>query len=72
MSTINLKAHFDGTSIQLDEPFDLPQNVPLLVTVLTPTDLEAPSGGWAELSASALARAYGDDEPEYSQSDLVP
>ncbi len=72
MSTINLKAHFDGTSIQLDEPFDLPKNVPLLVTVLTPTDMKAPLSGWAEFGASALARAYGDDEPEYSQSDVLP
>ncbi len=35
MSTINLKAHFDGERIQLDEPFDLLPNAPLVVTVLS-------------------------------------
>jgi hypothetical protein len=72
MSTINLKAHFDGTSIQLDEPFDLPQNTPLIVTVLFPTTAESSLQGWADLSANGIARAFGDDEPEYSVADIVP
>jgi hypothetical protein len=72
MSTINLKAHFDGTSIQLDEPCDLPQNVPLLLTVLTPEATDVPVGDWAELGAAALARAYGDHEPDYSPTDVLP
>ncbi len=72
MTAINLKAHFDGQSIQLDEPFELPLNAQLLITVLP-----SPNGGdeqaeWRELSRQALSRAYGPDEPDYSDADLVP
>ena len=61
---MSLKAHYDGKTIRLDEPFDLPANTRLIVTVLPPvtvTDRE----DWSNLSAENLARAYGDDEPEY-------
>ena len=69
MPTVSLKAHYDGKTIRLDEPFDLPPNTRLMVTVLPPmtdTDRE----GWSTLSAEHLARAYGDDEPEYSVANV--
>ena len=75
MATIMLQAHFDGERIRLDEPFDLPANVPLLITVLpaAPRQHEDEGAtGWNFLAATALARAYGDDEPEYSEADLRP
>lgn len=34
MPSVSVKAHFDGERIQLDEPVELPRDVPLLVTVL--------------------------------------
>ena len=34
MPTVALQAHFDGEHIVLDEPFDLPANAPLVVTLL--------------------------------------
>ena len=67
-SPINLKAHFDGERILLDEPFDLPANTPLVVTVL-PAEADAP---WTLAAAAGLARAYADDEPDYSAADLRP
>ena len=70
MSAVSLKAHFDGTSIQLDEPYDLPRDAKLIVTVLSPTSLDAERVAWAELSSRGLAAAYGDDEPEYSIADV--
>jgi hypothetical protein len=69
MPTVSLKAHYDGKSIQLDEPFDLPANARLMVTLLPPvadTDRE----DWSMLSAENLARAYGEDDPEYSVTRL--
>lgn len=69
MASITLKAHYDGKHIVLDEPFDLPANVPLAVTVL-PLDGDDEREQWANLSARNLARAYGDDEPEYRLDDL--
>ncbi len=33
MPNATLKAHYDGERIHLDEPFDLPRNALLLVTV---------------------------------------
>jgi hypothetical protein len=72
MSAVSLKAHFDGHSIQLDEPFELPPNAQLLVTVLPPTANGDEQSAWSELSHGGLARAYSADEPEYSDADVVP
>lgn len=69
MPTITLKAHFDGKAIRLDEPFDLPANTRLMVTVLPETDNGR--GDWLLASATNLARAYGENEPEYSERDVV-
>jgi len=35
MPAVTLKAHFNGQQIVLDEPFDLPPDSPLIVTVLS-------------------------------------
>ena len=71
MDAITLKAHFDGQYIQLDEPFELPVNTPLIVTVLTP-ELESERADWSRVAAAGLARAYGENEPEYGPSDIKP
>ena len=72
MPAISLKAHFDGKAIQLDEPYELPRDAPLLVTILAPANGDSTIPGWTELGANGLARAYGDDEPEYSAADVRP
>ena len=69
MASVILKAHYDGEHIVLDEPFELPANAPLMVTVLA-ADTERYE--WATLGAQSFARAYGDDEPEYTTADLKP
>lgn len=69
MPSVSLKAHFDGERIQLDEPFDLPPNAALLVTVL-PTNGDADRSAWVELGRQNLARAFADNEPEYTLADL--
>lgn len=69
MPAVTLRAHYDGKRILLDEPFDLPANSPLMVTVLPPSN-----GGekmeWSQVAAAALGRAYSEDEPEYSAADI--
>jgi len=72
MPSISLKAHYDGTAIRLDEPFDLPEGAQLIVTVLGAPPPEQERAGWLDLSARGLARAYGDSEPEYSVADVLP
>jgi len=49
----------------LDEPFEIEPNTELIVTIL-PKSLNGEREDWARLSIESLARAYGDDEPEYS------
>jgi len=71
MSAISLKAHFDGQAIRLDEPYDLPQDAQLLITILPSTSADPQLAGWPELSAAGLAGAYADHEPEYSATDIV-
>lgn len=76
MISVTLKAHYDGEHIVLDEPFEIPRNAPLTVTVLAhpASELEhtRERASWAALSARSLARAYGDDEPDYTVADLRP
>ncbi len=76
MMTVTLRAHYDGKHIVLDEPFEIPANAPLAVTVLAPDapahDRERERASWAAINAWSLARAYGDDEPEYTVADLRP
>ena len=70
MPSVSLKAHFDGERIELDEPFDLPRNAPLLVTVLPAPTRDGDRAAWLEASKQALARAFADNEPEYTLADI--
>ncbi len=70
MPSVSLKAHFDGEKIQLDEPFDLPPNTPLLVTVLPASGTDPDRAAWVEAAKRNLARAFADDEPEYTLADI--
>jgi hypothetical protein len=67
MKTVALSAHFDGKKIELDEPYPLAENARLVVVVL-PQDDERHD--WFRLSVQQLARAYDDNEPDYTQADL--
>ncbi len=70
MPRISLKAHYDGKRILLDEPFAIPANSPLIISVLPIAD--APMDRDSEsIAKQALSRAYGDHEPEYSDADLT-
>ncbi|MFZ1574494.1 MAG: hypothetical protein WAT36_04525 [Chromatiaceae bacterium] len=69
MPAVTLKAHYDGHAIHLDEPFELGPHAHLLVTVLD-AGTDGNRSLWADLAAAGLARAYGDDEPEYGPNDL--
>jgi hypothetical protein len=66
---ITLKAHFDGQSIVLGEPFALPGNARLLVTMVSPS-MDGDRAQWSDLAGSGLSLAYGDDEPEYRLTDV--
>ena len=67
MKPVALKAHFDGEHICLDEPYQLEPEAKLLVVVFPAEEtIEEERAAWFELSQRSLARAYGDDEPDYS------
>ena len=68
MKTVSVTAHFDGKTIQLDEPLDLAPNTKLMVTVLSEQDAEREE--WLQFSSQGLARAYADDEESYDVSDV--
>jgi hypothetical protein len=69
MPTVTLKANYDGEQIILDEPFEIPPNSPLMVTVLPATEATADED-WVSAPRKALSGAYGPDEPEYGAEDL--
>ncbi len=65
MKAKTLPAHFDGEHIRLDEPCELEPNTRLLVTVLPKEQEDEEREAWFRLSSEGLARAYGEEEPEY-------
>lgn len=64
MEIVTLQAHFDGQQILLDEPYQLRPNTKLIISVISEPDAERQD--WKALALANLARAYGEDEPEYS------
>lgn len=73
MPIVTLPAHFDGTRICLDEPFDLERDTRLIITILPNQPTEKTDNEhkeWLFLSGQRLEDAYGENEPEYS-SDLI-
>ena len=73
MSSVTLRAHYDGKHIIPDEASDLPVGVPLFVTVVAPdnsAEKDQEREAWTSASVQSLARAYSDDEPEYTVADL--
>ena len=78
MPSISLHAHFDGRQIVLDEPYDLPANAPLIVTVV-PESIATPKDGdpereWLASAMSSDAFAFLADEAEdvYTVADGEP
>jgi hypothetical protein len=74
MPTLALQAHYDGEHIVLDEPFNLPTNASLIVTLL-PSVCDADSeSGWLQSVASSDAFAFLADPAEdiYSAADGEP
>jgi hypothetical protein len=70
MNAVTLKAHYDGTHILLDDPFPLEPQTRLLVTVVPGDTVEDERQAWLAASQASFARAYGEDEPDYSDAAL--
>ena len=74
MPTVTLQAHFDGRHIVLDEPYSLPPNASLMVTLLTaPADADSEEA-WLRAASSSDAFAFLADPAEdiYTLADGVP
>ena len=76
MTAITLQAHYDGKRIVLDEPFELPADVPLMVTVPS-SSMEAEfhsEEAWLQAVASNGAFAFLADPAEdiYTVEDGEP
>ena len=67
MNVVTLAAHFDGKNICPDEPCELPANTRLRVMVVPESTGPDQQEWWYELGRQSLARAYGDDEPDYCE-----
>lgn len=59
---LEIRGHFDGRQILFDEPCELKPNTKVIIKVL-PDDEES---DWLAFGKKSFARAYADDEPEYS------
>ena len=66
MENITLHAHYDGSKILLDEPYELQPDTRLLITVIPPD--AADNSAWEHFSRQGLAAAYSPAEPEYALS----
>ncbi len=68
MSMVTLKAHYDGEKVCLDEPIELAPNTPVLVTIPQPDEDDPFRQEWFAQAKAVFARAYSDDEPDYSEA----
>jgi hypothetical protein len=69
MNPVTLSATFDGQFIQLDQPCPPTVGTRIVVTVL-PDGSDPDRDEFLRFAAQNLARAYGNNEPEYTPSDL--
>lgn len=74
MPAVTLQAHFDGRQIVLDEPYELPRNASLMVTVLPPAPEIESEEAWLRAAASSDALAFLADPAEdiYTMADGEP
>jgi len=70
MPTMALRAHYDGKHIVLDEDFELEPNTQLMISILPYPPIDQERISWSQFSSTGQAKAYGDDEPEYTLADL--
>lgn len=72
MKTITIPAKRNGHHVDPVEPVEIPENARLFIVVATPeNEYESDADFRADfhaLGAMSLARAYGDDEPDYDSS----
>jgi hypothetical protein len=74
MPAVTLQAHYDGRHIVLDEPYDLPANASLMVTVLpSPADKDSEEA-WLRAASSSDAFSFLADPAEdiYTLEDGSP
>ncbi len=60
-----IKATYNGQQFQPDEPINLPANSKAIILVMNLAEET-----WYGLASHSLARAYSNDEPEYSLNQL--
>ena len=74
MPTVALQAHYDGQHIVLDEPYDLPANASLMVTLLPASSAADSEDLWLRAAASSEAFAFLADPAEdiYTAADGEP
>lgn len=65
---LEIRGHFDGKQILFDEPCELPPNTKVIIKVV---EDDEERNDWLELGKRNLARAYADDEPEYSLDKII-
>jgi hypothetical protein len=74
MPTVTLQAHYDGRQIVLDEPYELPANANLMVTLLpSPSDTDSEEA-WLRAASSSDAFSFLADPVEdiYTIADGEP
>ena len=59
---LEIRGHFDGTQVLLDEPCELKPNTKVIIRVVEDDE----DADWYLLGKKSLSRAYADDEPEIS------
>lgn len=68
MNAVTLKAHYDGKQVCFDEPCQIPPDTRLWVTVIPSESVEDERQAWLAASQAWMARAYGENEPDYSNA----
>jgi hypothetical protein len=60
----------DAQHLKLSQRLNIPPGSKIFITITPPEDLAYEHEEWVLFSAQGLARAYEDDEPEYSLASI--
>lgn len=60
----------DSTHLELSKPIEGPTGRTVLISLAEPLGEDSDRQVWLEASATFLASAYSDDEPDYTVADL--
>lgn len=64
------RVRIEGQQVHLEEAIEFPKNAVAILTILTEEE-QREREEWSRFGLQQMSRAYGNDEPEYTDEDII-